>query len=80
MVPFYDPESAPFFIKKTKLRTSKLGRELLVGVGGEHQIGEAAELELKLLILLLNLNPLSLTHQPGQHMSGGDLLALQPDL
>ena len=68
------------FIKKTKLRTSKLGRELLVGVGGEHQIGEAAELELKLLILLLNLNLLSLTHQPGQHMSGGDLLALQPDL
>ena len=67
-------------VQQAKLKTPKPGQEVLVGVGGEHQIGEAAELELKLLIMLLNLNPLRLTHQPGQHMSGGDLLALQPDL
>ena len=64
----------------TKLKTPKLGREVLVGVGGEHQIDEAAEHELKLLKFLPHFKPLSPTHQPGRQLSGGDLQALLPGL
>ena len=51
--------------QQAKLKTPKLGREVLVGVGGEHQIDEAAEHELKLLKCLSHFKPLSPTHQPG---------------
>ena len=52
-------------VQQAKLKTPKLGQEVLVGVGGEHQIDEAAEHELKLLKFLPHFMPLSLTHQPG---------------
>ena len=52
-------------VQQVKLKTPKPGREVLVGVGGEHQIDEAAEHELKLLKFLPHFKPLSPTHQPG---------------
>ena len=52
-------------VQQAKLKTLKPGREVLVGVGGEHQIDEAAEHELKLLKILSHFKPWSLTHQPG---------------
>ena len=52
-------------VQQAKLKTPKLGQEVLVGVGGEYQIDEAAEHELKLLKCLPHFMPLSLTHQPG---------------
>ena len=39
-------------VQQAKLKTPKLGQEVLVGVSGEHQIDEAAEHELKLLKIL----------------------------
>ena len=52
-------------VQQAKLKTPKLGQEVLVGVGVEHQNDEAAEHELKLLNFLPHFKPLSPTHQPG---------------
>ena len=59
------PLQGHLLVQQAKLKTPKPGQDVLVGVGGEHQIDEAAEHELKLLKFLPHFKPLSPTHQPG---------------